>query len=164
MVFKTKQFTLFIVIPECQWEEFEAFRDKCDSPPIQIVSQSTSQPTSVSSSLLQNQIKPLPVHTQGTQRDSAILPPPNTVVQQHSDSPTPLFLPDKTQMGPIPSSIFEQPISCDVERPQVNHTVSCKYFVSHQLSICCRTPVLHPSNIITITLAVHQVDLLHCHH
>ena len=67
-------------------------------------------------------------------------------------------------MGPTPSSIFEQPISHDVERPQVNHTVSCKYFVSHQLSICCRMPVLRLSNVITVTLAVRQVDLLHCHH
>jgi len=60
--------------------------------------------------------------------------------------------------------IFEQPISRDVEHPQVDHTVSCKYFISHQLSICCKTLVLHPSNVITITLAVCQVDLLHCHH
>ena len=164
MVFKTKQFTLFVVVPKCQWEEFEAFQDKCDSPPMQIVSQLTSQPTSVSSSLSQNQIKPLPVRTQGTRCDSAILPPPNAVVQQHSDSPAPLFLPNKTQMGPTPSSIFEQPISCDVERLQVNHTVSCKYFVSHQLSICCRMPVHCPSNVITVTLAVCRVDLLHCHH
>jgi len=106
MVFKTKQFTLFIVVPECQWEEFEAFRDKCDSPPTQIVSQSTSQPTSVSSPLSQNQIKPLPVRTQGTRRDSTVLPPPNAVVQQHSDSPAPLFLPNEAQMAPTPSSIF----------------------------------------------------------
>ena len=107
MVFKTKQFTLFVVIPESQWEEFEAFRDKCDAPPTQGISQSTSPPTSVSLPLSQNLIKPsLPVHTQGTQCDTAVLPQPNAVVQQHSGSPTPLFL-SKMQTASTSSSIFE---------------------------------------------------------
>ncbi|KAI6021273.1 hypothetical protein EDC04DRAFT_2607174 [Pisolithus marmoratus] len=32
LAFKTKQFGLFVIVPEAQWEEFEAFRDKPDPP------------------------------------------------------------------------------------------------------------------------------------
>ena len=32
VVFKTKQFSLFVIVPEAQWEQFEAFRDKLEPP------------------------------------------------------------------------------------------------------------------------------------
>jgi len=129
MVFKTKQFTLFIVIPEGQWEEFEAFREKCAAPPTQGTSQSTSRAASTSSSLSQNQIRlSLPVHTQGTRFDSAVLPQPDAMVRQPvvfqcPASCVPLFL-SKTPTASTSSSIFERPISRDAECLEVDHTVS----------------------------------------
>ncbi|KAI6020376.1 hypothetical protein PISMIDRAFT_23990 [Pisolithus microcarpus 441] len=96
MVFKSKQFMLFVIMPANQWEEFEVFREKlCSSPPTHAQQMSLANLCASS----------VPRSTVST-----------PVVSHHpmTSAPlTPLFL-SKEVVSTASSSIFERPISQDV--------------------------------------------------
>ena len=111
-VFKTKQFALFVIVPELQWAEFEAFRERHDSEPT-LPSQRTSQHTSTSSPLFRIPIEPsLPISMRSiSQPDITTFPRPRTavpksVVPLNTVPSTPLFF-SKGQTASTSSSTFE---------------------------------------------------------
>ena len=118
VVFKTKQFALFVIVPEFQWGEFEAFRERCDSEstlPSQRISQPTSQYTSTSSSLFWIPIEPsLPTSMRSISQLAA--------VPLHPVPSAPAFLSKGQTLASASSSIFER---TNIQLgPQVDKTVS----------------------------------------
>jgi len=112
IVFKTKQFSLFVIVPEAQWEGFEVFRDKLEpsSPPpthSRRVSRQPLHPTTAPLSRVQSFSQPDTVPTIVT---------PSVVSQSTSSSepPMPLFLSNRWATSTASSSVFERPISEDV--------------------------------------------------
>lgn len=112
MVFKTKQFGLFVIVPEAQWEQFEAFRDKLEAPspeptPSRRVSQQPLHPATPPLSQTRTFSQPDIVPTVLT---------PSVVSQSTSSSepPMPLFLSSGWAASTASSSVFERPISEDI--------------------------------------------------
>ena len=100
-VFKSKQFGLFIIVPEHQWEEFEMFRDKLKAsppPPPPTRTQRISQP----------------VYTASHQSVMVSTPvvPSLTLTSEPS---TPLFLSKGQTTTTTSSSVFDRPISQDIQ-------------------------------------------------
>ncbi|KAI5990965.1 hypothetical protein EDD15DRAFT_2197753 [Pisolithus albus] len=96
MVFKSKQFMLFVIVPANQWEEFEAFQEKLHSSP----------PTHARPMLLAN---PCP----SSLARSTVSTPGVSHRPLTSAPSTPLLL-SKEVISMASRSVFEHPISQDV--------------------------------------------------
>jgi len=112
IVFKTKQFGLFVIVPKAQWEEFKAFHDKLEpsSPPPTRSQRVSWQP-------LHPATAPLSWVQSFSQLDTVPMIVMPSVVSQStlsSEPPTPLFLSNRWATSTVSSSVFERPISEDV--------------------------------------------------
>ena len=101
-MFKSKQFGLFVIIPERQWEEFEMFQDKLKaSPPPPTHTRRISQP----------------VYTASHQSVMVSMPVVPSLTST-SEPSTPLFLSKGQTTTMTSSSVFDRPISQDIQRLQ----------------------------------------------
>ena len=139
MTFKTKQFGLFVIVPEMQWEEFDAFREKLEPPqPPPPCPRRMPQRQLASTTLPPDQNKLQP--TQPTR--ARMISQPDTITSSlrcptiattgvvsqpvsSSEPPTPLFLSKGLSTS---SSVFDRPISQDVL--QSGNNVSRRYYSS----------------------------------
>ena len=112
VVFKTKQFSLFVIVPEAQWEQFEAFRDKLEPP-----SPEPTRSRRVSWQPLHPTTAPLSPARTFSQSDTVPMVLTPSVVSQSTSSsepPMPLFLSNGRAASTASSSVFERPISEDI--------------------------------------------------
>ncbi|KIK77834.1 hypothetical protein PAXRUDRAFT_17241 [Paxillus rubicundulus Ve08.2h10] len=108
MTFKTKQFCLLVVVPKSQWEEFEDFHDKMEN--------TTASP--MAGGAVANHSAPdVPL---GTGSAAAVTIQGKSKATSSASSAPPLLLFSYPQTTSTMSSIFDRPLSHDVQRLQVN--------------------------------------------
>ena len=121
-VFKTKQFGLFVIVPEAQWEEFLTFRaNKLKSPSLpptcaQRASQQPLHSTIAPPHQNTHTSEPIRARTFSHPDTVPLVSTPSVASQPTSSSepPTPLFLSRRRAASTASSRALERPISEDI--------------------------------------------------